>query len=61
MTTPLRLRLRRIRRHAVYALAIVLVGVAVLVGTVSQLLPLAERHPDTVAAWLSARRSAGAV
>ncbi len=55
MTTPLRLRLRRIRRHAVYALAIVLVGVAVLVGTVSQLLPLAERHPDKVAAWLSAR------
>lgn len=55
MSTPLRLRLRRIRRHAVYAVAIVLVCVAVLVGTVSQLLPLAERHPDKVAAWLSAR------
>ncbi len=36
-------------------MAIVLVVVAVLVGTVSQLLPLAERHPDKVAAWLSAR------
>lgn len=55
MSTPLRLRLRRIRRHAVYALAIVLVCVAVLVGTVSQALPFAERHPDKVAAWLSAR------
>lgn len=55
MSTPLRLRLRRIRRHAVYALAIVLVCVAVLVGTVSQVLPFAERHPDKVAAWLSAR------
>jgi uncharacterized protein (TIGR02099 family) len=55
MTTPLRLRLRRMRRHAVYTLAVVLVGVALLVGTLSQLLPLAERHPDKVAAWLSAR------
>jgi len=55
MSAPLRLRLRRIRRHAVYAMAIVLVCVAVLVGSVSQLLPLAERHPDKVAGWLSAR------
>lgn len=55
MSTPLRLRLRRIRRHAVYAVAVLLVGVALLVGTASQLLPLAERHPDRVAAWLSAR------
>jgi len=36
-------------------MAIVLVCVAVLVGSVSQLLPLAERHPDKVAGWLSAR------
>ncbi|WP_272710192.1 hypothetical protein, partial [Leclercia adecarboxylata] len=55
MSTPLRLRLRRIRRHAVYAVAVLLVGVALLVGTASQLLPLAGRHPDRVAAWLSAR------
>ena len=55
MSAPLRLRLRRIRRHAVYAVAIVLVCVAVLVGSVSQLMPLAERHPDKVAGWLSAR------
>ncbi|WMJ70018.1 YhdP family protein [Stenotrophomonas sp. 24(2023)] len=55
MSAPPRLRLRRIRRHAVYAAAIVLVVVALAVGTLSQLLPLAERHPDKVAAWLSAR------
>jgi uncharacterized protein (TIGR02099 family) len=55
MSAPLRLRLRRIRRHAAYAMAIVLVCVALLVGSISQLLPLAERHPDKVAGWLSAR------
>ena len=32
-----------------------LVGLALLVGTFSQLLPLAERHPDRIAAWLSER------
>ena len=32
-----------------------LVGVAVVVGTLSQLLPLAERHPEQIAAWLTAR------
>ncbi|PSD48367.1 hypothetical protein C7E25_22390, partial [Stenotrophomonas maltophilia] len=31
------------------------VGLALLVGTLSQLLPLAERHPDRIAAWLSER------
>ncbi|SEL79573.1 TIGR02099 family protein [Pseudoxanthomonas sp. GM95] len=46
-------RLRVLRRMAWYALAVVLVCVAVVLGVVSQLLPLAERHPDRVAAWLS--------
>lgn len=55
MTAPLRLRLRRIRRLALYGAAIALVALAVLVGSLSQLLPLVERHPDRVAAWLSAR------
>jgi len=55
MSTPLRLRMRRLRRQAAYAAAVLLVCVALLVGTLSQLLPLAERHPDKVAAWLSAR------
>ncbi|MCW4453746.1 YhdP family protein [Flavobacterium sp. MXW15] len=55
MRTPPRRRLRLLRRYALYALAIVLVCVALLVGAISQLLPLAEQHPDKVAAWLSAR------
>ncbi len=55
MTTLLRHRLRRFRRYALMALAIALVCVALLVGTVSQLLPMVEAHPDKVAAWLSAR------
>ncbi|MBJ7517229.1 MAG: hypothetical protein JHC82_13765, partial [Stenotrophomonas sp.] len=55
MSAPPRLRLRRIRRLALYASAITLVAVALLVGTFSQLLPLAERHPEQIAAWLTAR------
>lgn len=55
MPTPLRRRLRLTRRYALYALAFVLVGVALLVGAISRLLPLAEQHPDKVAAWLSER------
>jgi uncharacterized protein (TIGR02099 family) len=46
-------RLRVLRRMAWYALAVALVGVAVVLGVASQLLPLAEHHPDRVAAWLS--------
>lgn len=55
MSVPPRLRWRRTRRLALYAISVALVGVALLVGTLSQLLPLAERHPGEVAAWLSAR------
>lgn len=55
MSAPPRLRLRRIRRHFIAACAVGLVGLALLVGTLSQLLPLAERHPDRIAAWLSER------
>lgn len=55
MTTPLRRRLRQGRRALWYALALGLIVVALVAGTVSQLLPLVERHPDRVAAWLSAR------
>ncbi|WP_028915564.1 YhdP family protein [Pseudoxanthomonas sp. J31] len=54
MTTVLsRHRLRRVRRWAGYLAAVLLIAVALAVGTTSQLLPLAERHPDKVAAWLS--------
>jgi len=55
MPTPMRRRLRIARRSLGYTVAIALVLVAVLLGVASQLLPLAERHPDRVAAWLSQR------
>src|SRR3546814_6888053 len=48
--------LRRVRRGAWYAVAIVLVVTALVAGIVSQvLLPWAERHPERIEAWLSAR------
>lgn len=55
MTTPWRHRLRLLRRGAWYAVAAVLVLMALVAGVTSQLLPLAERHPDKIAAWLSER------
>ena len=55
MPTPLRRRLRMARRGAFYGTAIVLVLVAVLLAAASQVLPLAESHPEQVAAWLSKR------
>jgi uncharacterized protein (TIGR02099 family) len=55
MPTALRRHFRRARRAAWYTLAVVLVVMALVAGVVSQLLPLAERHPDRIAAWLSAR------
>ncbi len=55
MPTPLRRRLRLARRGIWYVVAGVLVCMALVLGVASQLLPLAERHPDKIAAWLSAR------
>lgn len=55
MPTPVRRRLRLARRGLGYSVAIALVLVALAIGVVNQLLPLAERHPDRIAAWLSAR------
>ena len=53
MPTPLRRRLRLARRWAFYLVAVLLVLVALVLGASSQLLPLAERHPARIAAWLS--------
>lgn len=53
MPTPVRRRLCMARRGFGYTAAIVLVLVAVLLGAASQVLPLAERHPDRIRAWLS--------
>lgn len=47
--------LRRARRGAWYVLAVGLVLMALGAGITSQLLPLAERHPDRIAAWLGER------
>lgn len=55
MTTPLRLRLRHARRWLGYGIAALLVAMALGAGAMSQLLPLAERHPERIAEWLSAR------
>ncbi|GGK07266.1 YhdP family protein [Luteimonas terricola] len=55
MAGPLRRGLRRARRGAWYAIAIGLVVMALGAGITSQLLPLAERHPDRIAEWLGAR------
>ncbi|WP_223250300.1 hypothetical protein [Marilutibacter maris] len=51
----MRRRLRMARRGLGYAMAVSLVLVALLLGVASQLLPLAERHPERIAAWLSER------
>lgn len=53
--TPPRRRLRLLRRGIGYGAAFVLVLVALLIGVASQVLPLAERHPEKIAEWLSAR------
>ncbi len=53
--TRLRRGVRRARRAVWLILAALLVAMALVSGAVSQLLPLAERHPDRVAAWLGAR------
>ena len=55
MPTSLRRRLRLARRGLWYVTAVSLVLLALGTGIVSQLLPLAERHPDRIAEWLSAR------
>ena len=55
MPTPLRRRLRHARRGVGYTVAVLLVLVALLLGAASQVLPMAERNPDKVAAWLSQR------
>ena len=56
MPTPLRRRLRLARRGAWYAVAFLLVAMALVAGVVSQfVLPWAEQHPERMEAWLSAR------
>ena len=51
----MRRRIRHARRVLGYGALVVLILAAVLVGALNQLLPLVERHPENVAAWLSER------
>lgn len=55
MSHPLRRGLRRIRRWLALSVAVLLILMAVVVALTSQLLPLLERHPEDVAAWLEQR------
>ncbi|MEO7251254.1 MAG: DUF3971 domain-containing protein, partial [Arenimonas sp.] len=55
MTTTLRRRIRLTRRWVGYSGLILLILLALLVGIANQLLPMVERHPAQIAAWLSAR------
>ena len=55
MTTPLRRRMRHTRRWTGYGALVLLILLALLVGVANQLLPMVERHPAQIAAWLSAR------
>ncbi|MEN1929274.1 YhdP family protein [Luteimonas sp. MJ250] len=55
MPGRLRRGLRRARRGAWYVFAVGLVLMALGAGLTSQLLPLAERHPDRIAEWLGKR------
>ena len=44
-----------LHRGVWYAIAAILILMALAVAVTSQLLPMAERHPDKIAAWLSER------
>ena len=51
----LRRHLRLLRRTLGFAVAALLILSAVILGVANEVLPLAERHPDKIAAWLSER------
>lgn len=55
MQSSLRRRIRHLRRLLGYGALVVLILAATAVGALNQLLPLVERHPGEVAAWLSQR------
>lgn len=55
MSTPLRRRLRHLRRLFGYGVLVLLILAATAVGVLNQLLPMVEEHPDRIAAWLGER------
>ncbi|MCY7354934.1 MAG: TIGR02099 family protein [Lysobacter sp.] len=55
MPIAFRRHARTLHRAVWYALAAGLILMAMVAAVTSQLLPMAERHPDRIAAWLSER------
>ena len=55
MSTPLRRRVRHVRRVLVYGAASLVILVGLVVAVASQLLPLVQQRPQQLAAWLSER------
>ena len=55
MTTSFHRRFRHARRWIGYGVLVLLILLALLVGVANQLLPMVERHPEKIAAWLTAR------
>ena len=55
MTSPLSRRIRHARRFLGYGALVVLILAATAVAALNQLLPLVERNPERVAAWLGER------
>ncbi|MEO7478598.1 MAG: hypothetical protein ABIT64_05115, partial [Lysobacteraceae bacterium] len=55
MPTPFRRGLRHARRGFFYTCALVLVLLAIAVAVADRLLPLVQKHPDKIAAWLIER------
>ena len=55
MPTPLRRGMRHARRGLFYAVTGVLILLALAVAVANQLLPMVQKHPDRIAAWLMAR------
>src|SRR5213075_1788572 len=55
VSSPLRRRIRHVRRFFGYGSLVALILLALLVSVFNQLLPAVESHPDKIAKWLSER------
>ena len=53
--SPLRRRIRHARRWSGYGALVLLIALALVVAVANQLLPMVERNPDRISAWLSVR------
>ena len=53
--SPFRRRIRHARRWSGYGVLVLLIAIALVVAVANQLLPMVERNPDRISAWLSVR------